>query len=433
MNKKLPVVNPELFKGVTPKQVEPKSYYAYIDTIEVSDGVANVRFDCLDKKLLDEVDVSEQSLLTFPSIILELSCPSIHLLKVLEMEKPSSLVRLESDWVILFTSLEETELPVTEFFNFNQVNNVEGNYYFISSVIKRNKLDSISTLKIEDLKKKLSLVESDKKQISDFIKEIRSEHISHVNVYDVGQGNCIALVDEQNMPVLYFDVGGGSGPNAATYPPKFRLCHTHFPPVILSHWDNDHIITAIYDPNLLNTKWLVPMQGSLSHTAYRVAYTLKIRGNLVVWNNTIGSELPMGPHYISKCFASPRYKNSSGLAIYFYLDAHGYILLPADATFKYIPNVSTRKLVGLVASHHGSRHSIAGMPKAPEKSMLAYSYGLGNTHGHPNPHAVGAYIRKNWTNSLMTVNGHIAMVHAPHYHAIPCHGRKCSLLTVQNY
>src|SRR5579871_3626379 len=63
-------------------------------------------------------------------------------------------------------------------------------------------------------------------------------------VYDVGQGNCNAILGGNHFthhPILYFDMGGGVLNNAHTYPNALgSLCGFMHPPVVLSHWDWDH-------------------------------------------------------------------------------------------------------------------------------------------------------------------------------------------------
>jgi hypothetical protein len=299
--------------------------------------------------------------------------------------------------MVIQTSTEKSDLTISEFFNFTQVVNQQsfGNYT-ISSIKKGEELDSESRSKIQEIKSATSLEESTKEEIFSFIENINLQLFSHVNVYNVGQGNCNALVDSHNLPLLYFDVGGGSGANSSSYPANFKLCHSNHPSVVLSHWDLDHIITAVYDPLLLRTKWFVPIQSSLSNTAYQIASALNRNGNLICWNNVFGNEILFGNHIISKCTARSTNKNSSGLAMYVNYTGNDFALLSGDATFYCIPNIGNRNLIALVASHHGAKSSIRGMPIAAEPGMLAYSFGLNNTHGHAHIQARNEYLRNGW-------------------------------------
>lgn len=62
-----------------------------------------------------------------------------------------------------------------------------------------------------------------------------------VAVFDVGQGNCNAILDNSGVPALYFDYGRPLSMNAHTAPaatPKFYIGPDV--PIVLSHWDFDH-------------------------------------------------------------------------------------------------------------------------------------------------------------------------------------------------
>ena len=110
-----------------------------------------------------------------------------------------------------------------------------------------------------------------------------------------------------------------------------------------------------------------------------------------------------------------------------------YALLPGDAAFKRIPYYPKEKLTALVASHHGSRGSIMGMPLANKSGMLAYSFGVGNTHNHAHKEAVIAYSNRGWTNTLETQNGNIAFSLGQIIRQVPCGGHKCTLNIIQNF
>src|SRR5690606_4797359 len=98
----------------------------------------------------------------------------------------------------------------------------------------------------------------------------------------VGQGNCIGLTDNNNIPYAYFDIGNGCNRNAHTFNAAFRPCLSFMPPIILSHWDQDHYETAMLNARTWDCKWLAPHQ-QLTNTAYRLANMLIARGNLTIW------------------------------------------------------------------------------------------------------------------------------------------------------
>lgn len=235
---------------------------------------------------------------------------------------------------------------------------------------------------------------------------------------------------------MYYDVGGGAVANKSTYPTNFRLCHTENPQVILSHWDLDHIVTAIYDPRLLRTKWLVPVQASLSNTANQLARALQRNHNLICWNTSLGDLVPFGNHHIAKCNANPSNKNSSGLSLYVNYGMTDYVLLPGDTTFKYLPQLDfDHTLIGLVASHHGAKSSINGMPSANGSEMLVYSFGNGNTYSHAHTLARSTYRSRGWGIGLETTKGSIAITRGPINLNPPCggDGSMCTLSVTQQF
>ena len=427
-------VNPELFKGEIPQELLPKTYYAYLDSVEKVNGTNFLRFDCIEKNFADNTPINKESIVGLPSIVIDISAPNQVIDELFGISGVFAIYNYESQWMQIETTNVISDLNISEFFNFAQVGNPQtfGNYS-ISSIKKENDLDSASRGKIKEIKSATRLTESTEQEIFNFIQSIKLDSFSHVNVYNVGQGNCNALVDSNNIPLLYFDIGGGSGANARTYPAGFKLCHSLNPFVILSHWDLDHIVTAVYDKQLLNTKWLVPVQVSLSNTAIQIALDLQRRGNLVCWNNSVGSEVNLGHHFISKCTARSTNKNSSGLTLYVNYGRDNYTLLPGDATFDCIPNITERKLIGMVASHHGAKSSIRGLPVVNYPGMLAYSYGLNNTHGHAHCQARNQYAFNGWVLSLESLNGNIALFQNPLNMNSPCNSMICTLSIDQHF
>ena len=115
-------VNPELFKSEIAPELVGQTYYAYIDSLEQIDGIIHVRFDCILKERADSVSINRESILGFPSIIIDSAGP-IQIMR--ERFKYGNLYLLESSWVLLRTSINETILNQSQYFNFYQVSNNE--------------------------------------------------------------------------------------------------------------------------------------------------------------------------------------------------------------------------------------------------------------------------------------------------------------------
>ena len=425
---KIPKVNAELFKGEAPTELKEETYYAYLDSVEQVGGILYIRLDCILKHVADDININKETILNLPSIIIEISAEANQIRSKFNYNP----YNLESQWVVIKTTIKNTSLAQRQYFNFVQVGNPEttGNYD-LDEVILFNKLDIESKLKIKEIVQATTLVESTELEIKEFLESLDLSNLSYVNVYNVGQGNCNALVTNRNQPIMYFDVGGGSGANSGTYPANFNLCTTQNPSIILSHWDVDHIQTAVFDPRLLNCKWLVPKHSSISATAMHIAQTLVNRSNLICWNSLI-PYYDFNGHRIVKCTGNPNNKNNSGLALFVKYEANKFCLLPGDATFNKIPHFPNGDLIGLVASHHGARSGINGMPHATKPAMLAYSFGSGNTHRHAHATAVNSYRLNGWGVGLETQNGNIALTTALTITSPPC-GNFCSLNVSQQF
>ena len=60
-----------------------------------------------------------------------------------------------------------------------------------------------------------------------------------VVVFDVGQGNCNAIVGADGKVLAYYDFGYSNDGRPPATPT--RLCFCDRPMIVLSHWDKDHL------------------------------------------------------------------------------------------------------------------------------------------------------------------------------------------------
>lgn len=98
---------------------------------------------------------------------------------------------------------------------------------------------------------------------------------TYLGVYDVGQANANALlggirgrdlhgaVRHGVFPTLYFDLGMPLQSQRHTAPTNVRFCFTAEPPIVLSHWHDDHLggvalPTAAGCPTPQQMDWIVP-------------------------------------------------------------------------------------------------------------------------------------------------------------------------------
>ena len=232
--------------------------------------------------------------------------------------------------------------------------------------------------------------------------------VSGIRVVDVGQGDCIGLLNQDDKVFCYVDFGGfndhpevginNGNPSAHRMPATLDGGYVS---VILTHWDKDHCWSA-YKKNsdAQNCFWIVPRQF-VSPSAARLAAKLT---NAKRWPENIGTravDIPVGANHrvtIRKCAPFDKNnlnadRNMTGLAItVVQANNNGdesVMLLPGDCPFDKIPNwESSLPIKALVAYHHGSHaHWTAGATEVSiqhwtHDSELAYSVGA-NTYGHP--------------------------------------------------
>ena len=233
--------------------------------------------------------------------------------------------------------------------------------------------------------------------------------IDAVAIYDVGQGAATALLSDE-IPVLYFDVGGSAIGNWRSFPePLKRFCTTHEPPIVLSHWDWDHWSSARRDDQLLDCQWILPIQdqaGDLGAVHARFLAMLKARSRGIYW---WGYETPPikdknGVH-IFRARGTVKNRNESGLVVLIHRNGD-WVLLPADASLESLcrPLVTFPFPIDyLMVPHHGGSTALNGIPRPTNKSTshLVYSYGVANMYQHPLPKTVHAF-RRSWKQNAHT-------------------------------
>jgi hypothetical protein len=247
-----------------------------------------------------------------------------------------------------------------------------------------------------------------------------------VCAFDVGQGSCAALISIPPQPYIYFDFGGGVGQNAHTYPKNLRFCFTNYPPVILSHWDMDHWISAYRHKEALDLKWIVPRQH-VGPTHLKFALDLNAKKNLLIWPKTLtmlplewGTVMKLPPH---------RDRNHAGLIVVVSVNK-GNVLCPGDARYSLIPKSMMTNLVGLLATHHGGNYRADRPPNASCGNRVIFSFGKGNTYHHPSDVSVSKHHSAGWTDRKDTPNANRIVPPAPVFSILihpACGGQQCTL------
>ncbi|SMF46016.1 hypothetical protein SAMN06265365_11576 [Tistlia consotensis] len=234
-----------------------------------------------------------------------------------------------------------------------------------------------------------------------------------VGVYDVGQGNANAVCDGTGRPRYYYDLGGGCLANTGTYPftPLANpnpFCRFFTQPVVLSHWDWDHWASAHRNryAQYQQHHWIVPNQN-LGAVHLQFAQDVQNNGTLTVWNPAGGTTVVTNVGTIQRCTGAGR--NQSGIAWLADDTANpgpGPTLLPGDARYNFIPANGGGALAAMVCTHHGgwlpTNQAIPapmGAGPAWANTRIAYSYGAGNTFGHPRNPTVTRHQNFGWINA----------------------------------
>jgi hypothetical protein len=259
---------------------------------------------------------------------------------------------------------------------------------------------------LDDVGNAVTAVAGSKLSLSD---PSKTTALAGIRVFDIGQGDCIGLLDQRGEVFCYVDYGGlGDHPDLgskATNPTSARMSvhyGTGLTTIILTHWDKDHYYSAKkYNTDAQKCQWLVPRQMA-SPQAVRFAAKLT---NALCWpeaRKKTAVQFSVGTdHYIEiqKCElfvanATKEDRNTTGLAITLLRYQDGqlktYMLLPGDCHFDGIPTLPKGVPIRtLIAYHHGShtdwnahtKPTIAKTLVSPRS--MAYSYGENNTYGHP--------------------------------------------------
>ncbi len=414
---------------------DDNSYFSFVDKIEeLENGYHIIYFDSvLKSEITGDVDISRIKEESVKMIFANFNKKVFR--DLLDKLKLKSIEEFEGIWfnlVITEKSNKYRVLVYPEYYNAETdpatpVRYIGESTDIISSSEIRKlkdlfdipKSSPVSLLSVERWSKILSL-----DKIHCF-----NNQIHDVNVHNIGQGNLNTIVNDDNIPYFYFDIGGGAYRNAFTYPepnPR-KLCFKNTKLIILSHWDYDHWWTfnKLINEDLIDypkIKWLVPSQptGSISKRFYD---KLVKKYKVIIWNNQ-KTELYVHPSVrVIKCNGTGNNKNNNGLAVIVEINNHN-VLLPADASYEFIPWTKGLEFNGLVASHHGGKVSttIDGYPKANEnRGKIVYSCGAGNRYYHPSSKSISNHKALGWSMCKVTYCGSVSFLSNEPYGS-PCEG-----------
>lgn len=216
--------------------------------------------------------------------------------------------------------------------------------------------------------------------------------VEHLIVHDVGQANFVTLMGKDNIPLARFDAGWPISFNGRTAPGSNSIS-TDAVPIILSHWDFDHLHGFYRFPFTKSSTWLAPVQA-LGPGQAKVANQLAESSRLMGWS---GGTLSVGAITLLDC-NGPQSSNDTGLAIMAVLTSGKRALLVGDASYSSVPS-QPHHFDFLVVTHHGALFSGAVPPPAGRQALSVISVGQGNVYKHPRDQAVAQHTNGGWTVS----------------------------------
>ncbi len=260
------------------------------------------------------------------------------------------------------------------------------------------------------LRQRAMIGSSDLKAIDGFAPLDGIAALSGVRVYDVGQGDAIAVLDGDGVPLVQIDYGGREGhpfvaPNWADAIAPARGLRL----LMMTHWDEDHWCAARKAEPIREIQWLVPRQITSPRA---VQFSLKLRyascipethvGRAYCFRTTNGDELwwekiSQGP----APGANDEDCNRTGVALSVVQrnsESGGrVILLPGDAPFDRVSHYWRHfreglSLDGIVAFHHGAgthwteatKELLYEWAGSTSPVQIIFSCARPNAYEHPN-------------------------------------------------
>ena len=279
-----------------------------------------------------------------------------------------------------------------------------------------------------------SITNTDLDEIDGLTPLARADAILGVRVYDVGQGDSIAILDQDKRPVVQVDYGGREGhpfvgpdwADAVVPVAKADL-------VMMTHWDEDHWCAARKATTIKTAKWLVPRQITspravqfsteissircIPETHVGRAFHFTSRGGDELWWEKIAHGPEIG--------AEDEDCNRTGVALSVVrrrLDGSGsVILLPGDAPFDRIGHYwrhfdAGLTLRGVVAFHHGAgthwtratEQLLTDWADVAVPPTIIFSCARPNSYNHPDDKRYSALLPRAALEYTADKRGHAA-------------------------
>lgn len=166
-------------------------------------------------------------------------------------------------------------------------------------------------------------------------------------------------------------------------------------PVILSHWDWDHL-HGYHAIKGLAGAWITPVQR-LGPGAKLVANTLASTNRLL---GVSSANVSAGAVQLGRCKGKAGNLNQTGLCVQTTLKSGKTILFMGDADYDlFRPRLSTLPDF-IVATHHGAKFNGSVVSPHRGSGRCVVSVGKGNGYGHPSEAAVLSHSAAGWSMSF---------------------------------
>jgi hypothetical protein len=166
-------------------------------------------------------------------------------------------------------------------------------------------------------------------------------------------------------------------------------------PVILSHWDLDHMLLIEKISWASDVKWLAPKMTAGPKHLNLISPILK-NNNLRLYESK-KSRHKIGPLEFIR--GEGKDKNDSGINLIVHGGNKEKTLLVSDCHYKYISQIKGEKFDFITVSHHGSKKSITKntipSPKS-RHSIAGVSGSLPNEYSHPSLQSISAHENAGW-------------------------------------
>jgi competence protein ComEC len=227
--------------------------------------------------------------------------------------------------------------------------------------------------------------------------------VKDVQVRDVGQASFVSFLDAKGKVLGHFDAGWPISYNAHAAP-AMAPAITGPAPVILSHWDWDHLHGYYRSKALQSVQWLTPVQV-MGPGASKIATQLHAKSLLIGYSGA--PVLTVGNATLLQCTRAARL-NDNGLSLVLTLASQLTALLIGDAGYDALGTWPTGKTFDyLVVTHHGADFTGTVPSATATANRGIISVGYKNIYKHPRASAMRSHTLSRWNLERTSKHGTI--------------------------